>query len=1271
MDIVNPAVPADIVARLSTPSAAYRRSARLAVLGLLVFVAAYFGLAGWFLWTAYHLTVGQGSGATHPLLAYFIGLCALFLGGVMIAALFAVKRSPPEGLHEITPEQEPGLFIFLHELADAAGAPRPHKVFLSDRVNAAVFYDLSLLNLIFPSRKNLEIGLALVNVLNRGELRAVLAHEFGHFAQRSMAVGRWVYVAQQIAGQLVSRRNGIDDFLARVRGFDLRLMVPAAVVQVVLWSVRSLVDSAFGAVILMQRALSREMELHADLVAVSLTGSDALVHALHRLQSADDAWARTLRFAHAENSDGRPVRDIFALQSAMTERVGAILNDDAYGRVPAPPRNDPAKHRLFKVELAQPPRMWLTHPLNHEREANAKRLYVAAPIDPRPAWSLFHDPARLRLDISARVMAAEQAAADEALTLAALDRMFGHEHFDPRYRGVYFGRPLTRHVDRHQRLRDPARPSLPSEHALLYPPSLRRDIERLRGLDEEAAQLKALIDGRMKAPGGVVKLRGEEIKKRELPGALARVGDEIERLTAQLRAHDFLCRSWHQRGAALLGNGWCAYLDGLLALLHYAEHTEANLRDAQALVRNTVQVATALPRATDEAVTAVIMAANDLHYVMEQVYRERGAVLPDDGVARRMQLTAGWAELLGEFKLGLCQREHINPWLRAVDGWVDHVAGCLSSLRNAALGQLLVSEAAIAAHLQARSDAAPAPAPSQAPSGYPTLLVGAGRALQTRLGWWARFQRADGWLPGAARLLAAGAIVGVVLGLGSFSDHDSVTMYNALAVPLTVTLDGEAVALAAHGIARVNAGGGRHHHLETRGADGGLVEAFDADSDGAMSNMVYNVAGASPLVEWSAVYGGGARPPPRQLGAPRWLASGADFLFAQPPRSISSKSGGGIRTVLEGLAGVPAAQQLGLLKDDAERARVLALHARWDRTADPQTADWLEAGAGQPGLAEVLAKRVEQSPNDVLLLRAEFDASGPGQQGVLCRRAAQRSLRAPADGDLKYMALRCLPDGAETDQLWRAARAQWPRNGWIAYALAYQRQHSDEWDVAATDLSQARALLPHLRDRAGLELARIRRFQGQPVDDLVASSDSLRQSLAPESAAGGESKGEPEGEPEHNAYAHLAGGRLEQALSVGATSPAFTARLVRLAAASDGASPAIVARMLALSPTQGVDFATVWTSMAVAMRGGGDGEAYVEPSYRIYGKYQPLILAFLKQLQGGANPLQAERMVKALPPAVRGEALSAAVVLLQDKAPAAWRAASRRLLFVGEHPYFG
>src|SRR5699024_7168451 len=104
-------------------------------------------------------------------------------------------------------------------------------------------------NLIFPSRKNLEIGLALVNTLTLGELRAVLAHEFGHFAQRSMAVGRWVYVAQQIASHLVTRRDILDDFLVGLANIDLRIRAGVAVVQLIIWSIRSLVEHLFQLVV--------------------------------------------------------------------------------------------------------------------------------------------------------------------------------------------------------------------------------------------------------------------------------------------------------------------------------------------------------------------------------------------------------------------------------------------------------------------------------------------------------------------------------------------------------------------------------------------------------------------------------------------------------------------------------------------------------------------------------------------------------------------------------------------------------------------------------------------------------------------------------------------------------------------------------------------------------------------------------------------------------------------------------------------------------------
>jgi len=70
-------------------------------------------------------------------------------------------------------------------------------------------------------------------------------------------------------------------------------------------------------VMLAEKALSREIEFQADLVSVSVTGSDALIQALHKLSAADDAWLRAVNFAQAEKAAGRYVKDLFPLQTRV------------------------------------------------------------------------------------------------------------------------------------------------------------------------------------------------------------------------------------------------------------------------------------------------------------------------------------------------------------------------------------------------------------------------------------------------------------------------------------------------------------------------------------------------------------------------------------------------------------------------------------------------------------------------------------------------------------------------------------------------------------------------------------------------------------------------------------------------------------------------------------------------------------------------------------------------------------------------------------------
>jgi hypothetical protein len=165
MNELYPHGPQNVPVELTRPTVTYKQRAWLALASLALFVALYVALAGWFVWTAHRMFGEAMAGGPDAFWHFLIGSSAAFLAVFMLKALFFIKRGGAPDAVEVTAADQPRLIEFLHRLADDAGAPRPKRVYVSARVNAAVFYDLSILNLLFPSRKNLEIGLALVNVL--------------------------------------------------------------------------------------------------------------------------------------------------------------------------------------------------------------------------------------------------------------------------------------------------------------------------------------------------------------------------------------------------------------------------------------------------------------------------------------------------------------------------------------------------------------------------------------------------------------------------------------------------------------------------------------------------------------------------------------------------------------------------------------------------------------------------------------------------------------------------------------------------------------------------------------------------------------------------------------------------------------------------------------------------------------------------------------------------------------------------------------------------
>ncbi len=1267
MPEIYPASPPDIPDQLTQASPGYRIKAWLALLVLAGFVLLYLGLTSWFCWTSYRLFLPLFKGGSTSFVSIVVAICAAFFGFFMLKGLLSVRHSGKREGIEVTAQQEPTLFRFLERLASEAGAPKPHRVFLSARVNASVSYDLSIVNLLFPTRKNLEIGLGLVNVLTLSELKAVLAHEFGHFAQRSMAVGRWVYIAEQIASNIVAQRDAFDHFLNSLRRSDIRVAWVGMLLSLVVWSIRSVLDSAFRLVTLAQRALSREMEMQADLVAVALTGSDDLVHALYKTASAEDAWERAIAFANGEIGRGRATRDLFAVQARVIQHMRVILNSPVYGKLP-PMKKAPEQHRVFKVDLAQPSQMWSTHPLNHEREENAKRIYIPSPHDSRSAWSLFADANARReqlTDLLTHNATDLPPKASLEQSLQALDVQYRRLFLNRFYRGAYLGRSVVRFARQASDLYGPSLETALADLAGLYPESLARDLDKLRRLERECAQLEALRDGFLSAPGGTIRHGGKTLQRRDLPKAIESLRKAKDRVQQRIWDHDRRVRTAHRAAARRLGHGWEAYLVGLLSVLHYADHSDANLTDARGLLANVVSVVTVSGSVNKKGRARVLACAREVYAALCSIYGHRQQVRLDSQLLKRMDLES-WDKALGELQLIAPDAYNLGDWLQVIDQWVNTTSNALSTLRTATLEELLTTEALVAKALHDQQAIAPAPAPSQVPGDFPTLLPGDERERQTRLDWWSRFQTADGTWATFARTAVACSIVGIVLGFGDSVGNNQVYLYNGLTRPVIVQIDAQQAELSAGQMTLLELKTNRAVQISTRTLEGHPIEQFEAPLEAGNNHYVYNVAAASPLIEWTASYGTTTETAPRQLGAPRWTTTSVDFPFVQPPDSIQTKQGGTTRTVLSGMADASPAAMLDTLKNTDDQARLIATRARWDDIRTPNTLYWLQRASELPQFESLMRSRLREQPAEIPTWRMLQDLLPTRQRQAICQEHQTRAQANPQHAGWHYLTARCLPDAALRDATFIDGATRWPQHGWFSYAAGGVLAERGDWQAALPLLERAATQEPALADYAAVAAARVRRAmlgESAPLADLAHHSRELQGLLRLES-------GSLEPANPWRAISQLKDGKLTEALATAANTEQLEAMVIRLAAASEGSSPLLLNKALQLPINQGITAQTLWPAYALALRHQANVAHFKPLLARMRGEEPGRLLQFVEALTGQPDLALANRLLQNLPPELRGQAASMGLILLGDAAPAAWRTEARRLLFASERPYF-
>jgi Zn-dependent protease with chaperone function len=327
-----------------------------------------------------------------------LGVLVLFF---LLKFIFKSHKVDRSHLIEIKRIDEPKLFKLIDEIVKEVGTIFPKKVYLSSDVNAAVFYDSSLWSMFFPIKKNLQIGLGLVNTVSKSELKAILSHEFGHFSQKTMKVGSYVYNVNQVIFNLLFDNESYDNLMAKWANasgyFSIFVVIAIKIIEGVKWILKQI----YGVVNKSYMALSREMEFHADEIAANVTGFEPLKNSLLRLSFADHSYNNVLSFYENKIAENKKSENIFRDHLFVTNFLAKDSNIEIINNLPQISENELNKFNKSKLVIKD---QWASHPSTEDRIAMLEKTGLSAKnIDNESANLLFSDIERTQRELTNKV----------------------------------------------------------------------------------------------------------------------------------------------------------------------------------------------------------------------------------------------------------------------------------------------------------------------------------------------------------------------------------------------------------------------------------------------------------------------------------------------------------------------------------------------------------------------------------------------------------------------------------------------------------------------------------------------------------------------------------------------------------------------------------------------------------------------------------------------------------------------------------------------------
>jgi heat shock protein HtpX len=313
----------------------------------------------------------------------FVTASAALFAVTILVAIFPRRGSYEAPGVRITAADQPRLLALIEDEARGCGERPPDEVYATLEANAGVTE-------IGRGRRVMIVGLPLLHLLSERGFRAVIAHEFGHYAGGDTRLGPWIYRTREAIGRTIEHLSDDD-------GDDS-------------WSQRS-VRLPFiwygNAFLRVTKAISRRQEFAADALAARRTGRDVHVETLRRVHAYGPAFASywTYEVATVLRAGRRP---------PVVEGFAAFLRSDRIERAAAE-----ELQRELAEGVTDP---YDSHPALAERIAAVEALPPGEPDTSPPATALLQEPRALEPALIADLFGAEGASELRPLEWADVGR---------------------------------------------------------------------------------------------------------------------------------------------------------------------------------------------------------------------------------------------------------------------------------------------------------------------------------------------------------------------------------------------------------------------------------------------------------------------------------------------------------------------------------------------------------------------------------------------------------------------------------------------------------------------------------------------------------------------------------------------------------------------------------------------------------------------------------------------------------------------------------